>query len=794
MKINITLLVLWLSFTQVWSQTLSSYNLNQLSQRTYTQELSSIWGWTSPQGVEYAIVGTTTGTSIVSLANPAAPVQVQFIPGQNTIWREMKTYGNYCYLGCDNCSEGLLIMDMSTLTSTFNYFYYKPRLTVNGDTDTLRSIHTLYVEGSYLYLGGTNLNVGEVIIMSLANPLAPNLVGFLPPPYAHDMFVRGDTIYSSHIYDGYFSMFNIANKSNPVLIATQNTPSNFTHNSWLTDNSRALFTTDERANAFVASYDVSNPSNIVELDRWETFETSGTGVIPHNVHVLNDFIVLAHYTNGVTILDGRRPDNLVEVGRFDTYPVNQTGFFGVWGVYPYFNSGIIIASDINTGLHVLQPTYSRACWLEGNITDTLTNAALSGVRVTINTTPVFEDSRLNGDYKTGYGIAGTYTVTYSKAGYYPKTLTVNLQSNIVNIQNVQLMPMIAFGFSGQVLDNQTGLPVANAKILMRSDLYTHTSTTNAAGNFSIPSVFMDTFEVFAGKWGYKTILQNSVISSSTPSPVYRLDKGYRDEFILDLGWTESGNASSGSWERAVSEYLTNNNQAVTPDTDLSFDLGNQCYVTGANNNGSISADDIDGGNTILRSPNFDLSNYTTPYLSYYAWFVDILGQGNPNDSMIVRIHNGNTTAVLAVYRTSTFAWTPIQNFRVANYITPNATMYLTVEAFDRSPGHVVEAAFDLFEIVDSAAAPTAVSSFENEKDLVIYPNPSKDIITIDFPQDFEWIENQNLEFYDALGRWITAYPVSAEKRQTFVLGSNFSNGLYFVRYGNQTIPLQVYKQ
>ena len=44
-----------------------------------------------------------------------------------------------------------------------------------------------------------------------------------------------------------------------------------------------------------------------------------------------------------------------EVGFFDTYPENDnTSFNGAWNVYPYFNSGNIIISDINRGLFIIR--------------------------------------------------------------------------------------------------------------------------------------------------------------------------------------------------------------------------------------------------------------------------------------------------------------------------------------------------------------------------------------------------------------------------------------------------------
>ena len=44
-----------------------------------------------------------------------------------------------------------------------------------------------------------------------------------------------------------------------------------------------------------------------------------------------------------------------EFGWADTYPGASGGYDGVWGVCPYFPSGTVIASDMQTGLYVFRP-------------------------------------------------------------------------------------------------------------------------------------------------------------------------------------------------------------------------------------------------------------------------------------------------------------------------------------------------------------------------------------------------------------------------------------------------------
>ena len=67
---------------------------------------------------------------------------------------------------------------------------------------------------------------------------------------------------------------------------------------------------------------------------------------------------LASYQAGLRVYDIsniQSPSNpMNEIAFFDTYPSNNaTAFNGAWSVYPYFSSGSIIVSDIESGLFVL---------------------------------------------------------------------------------------------------------------------------------------------------------------------------------------------------------------------------------------------------------------------------------------------------------------------------------------------------------------------------------------------------------------------------------------------------------
>jgi hypothetical protein len=87
------------------------------------------------------------------------------------------------------------------------------------------------------------------------------------------------------------------------------------------------------------------------------FASGTTGAIDHNMYVKGNYIFQANYEAGLRVLQMTDVANgeLTEVGFLDTYPSrNGRDFNGAWSVYPYFDRGKVIISDIQGGLFVAQ--------------------------------------------------------------------------------------------------------------------------------------------------------------------------------------------------------------------------------------------------------------------------------------------------------------------------------------------------------------------------------------------------------------------------------------------------------
>ena len=412
-----------------------SMNINLLSSYSYSTSLNDIWGYSTDNG-EYALVGLYNGISVVNITNPTSPNELGFFNGPSSMWRDIKTYSNYLY--CINeTGGGLQILNLAEVISGNLSPTYIENLNLGFTT-----AHNLYIdENGILYVFGSNYSNGGAMIFDLvANPENPVFLGNYSGSYFHDGMVRGDTLWGGAIYNGHFSVVDVSNKSNPVLMATQSTPNSFTHNCWISDDGNTLFTTDEVSGAYVTAYDVSDLADIEELDRIQAWSTD-TDVIPHNTHVNGDFVITSYYTDGVSVVDASNPSNLIEVGYYDTSPgYSGNGFNGAWGTYPFLPSGNILVSDIENGLYVLEPKYTNASFIEGYVTNEVNGAPVSNVSVQIIGSNDPSISALNGFYETGMANDGTYDVFVSAEGYASQTITVNLSPTSILQLDIELIP------------------------------------------------------------------------------------------------------------------------------------------------------------------------------------------------------------------------------------------------------------------------------------------------------------------------------------------------------------------
>lgn len=757
MKQLLHLLVLVCILTGTTSLFAQDFNIQLRGTLDYPgQTLANICGY-AQNGQEYALVGASKGLSIVNVTNPNTPAEIVQIPGPNNLWKEIKVYRQYAYVTTEG-GGGVQIVDLSKLPSpNLDYHSYTGTGEIEGQ---LGAIHALHIDETtgYLYTYGGNFSSARVHDLN-ADPYNPVYVGkYDQLGYIHDGYVDNDTLYACHINSGLMSVVDMRDKTNPILLGTVETPSRFTHNSWILSDRATVLTTDERVPSFLTAYDVSDPSDIRELDRFST--NDGNGSIGHNTHILNDWAITSWYTDGLNIVDAHKPDNLVMVGQYDTWPGTGPSFDGCWGVYPYLPSGNLIATNIpSTGggaagrLFVLSATYQRACYLEGRILDGCNGQPLSGAEIKINSTgfaPV-KLSKNNGTFKTGQAQPGAFTATVSKPGYVPQTVGVTLVAGQVAELNLTLEPTSAYNVTGKVLNQPTGAALANQTITLAGPTRTYKVQADANGQFDIACMPGGAYRV--GAWGYR--VADALIGANGLVTI-TLDPAYYDDFELDLGWSTSATATAGFWELGVPVATTFQNNFSNPGSDVDFDNNEQCYVTG-NGGGQAGFDDVDNGSVTLTTPPMQLAAYADAVLKYHFWFYNSGGDGNPNDRFEVKVLNGQQTATVRTETASASVWRSSGDIHLKDYLPLTDNMRVQFIAYDDNPGHLVEAAVDAFEVV-----PGLVSASEPDASVLLRlsPNPTN----TDFLLQYAWHDAKNitLEVRNLLGQIVLRQQLAAE--------------------------------
>jgi choice-of-anchor B domain-containing protein len=767
------------------------------------QTCANICGYVDSLGNEYALVGASLGMSIVDVSNPATPTEVLQVPGPDNLWKEIKVRGKYAYVTSEG-GGGLQIINLSSLPNVGGVISHS----WTGDgaiAGQLNTIHALHIDQNFVYLYGSNLFNGGAVVADITDPWNPTYLGNYEmgsssDAYVHDGYVRNDTLYAGHIYSGYFSVVDFTDKANPIELVNQYTPNNFTHNTWLSTNGKTLFTTDEVDDSYLTSYDLSDLSNVAELDRIQS--NPGSGSMVHNTHILNvngnDFAVTSWYKDGFTIVDAGRPQNLVQVANYDTYAGSGGGSQGAWGVYPYLPSGTIIISNIDEGLFVLSPTYMRACYLEGAITNTC-GSQLNNVQILVTAANINDLTDITGTYKTGTYLPGTYTVTFSRSGYTTQTISgVVLSAGNVTTLDVQMVPVTStFTTNGLATDATTTNPIQNVNVSISNLINNYAFTSATDGTFNSCNVLSGTdYDVIAGKWGYLTsCASNQTIDATNNNLAFPLAKGYYDDFTFDFGWNVTTTASTGDWQRGRPNGTDYNGKPANPGIDVQYDCSDMAYVTG-NSGTTGSDDDVDGGQTVLESPVFDMSTYTTPYVHYSRWFYNDGGSTTPNDSLCISVTNGSQTVVLecATDTINGFSFWIEKAFNLSDYISLTSTMRLIVKTGDTEPGHVVEAGFDKFYITEGPLSVSEIAS--NLKPLMrVYPNPFSGSTTISYALNNAIEADARIVIIDITGRTVGQIALTKAVGE-MELAPNLISGMYFVQLLNGTEiaePIKVLK-
>ena len=169
-----------------------------------------------------------------------------------------------------------------------------------------------------------------------------------------------------------------------------------------------------------------------------------------------------------------------------------------------------------------------------------------------------------------------------------------------------------------------------------------------------------------------------------------------------LGWTLTtvgDTATTGLWVRGNPLGTINGTTEVQPENDVTAGTGVNCFFTGQGTaGGALGEADVDLGYTTLTSPTMNALGGEAR-VSYYRWYSNNQG-GAPNaDTFKVQLSNNNGSTWLSLEivgpagAEASGGWI-YKSLRIADYMTPTATMKVRFIAEDSATGSLIEAAVD----------------------------------------------------------------------------------------------------
>ncbi len=339
---------------------------------------NDVWGWTDPvTGKEYALMGLADGTGFVDISDPVNPVYLGKLPTHTvaTIWRDIKVYGGYAFIVSEADGHGMQVFDLARLRDV---------APTQGPVDFTEDAHYGRVGQSHnvaineetglaIIVGNRESEgcAGGLHLVDVTVPLNPTFAGcFDADGYTHDVqcvvYTGPDTDYTGHEIcfasnEDTVTIVDVTDRKNTVELSQAVYPNTaYTHQGWLTEDQRYFIGNDELDEQRYGNNTRTLIFDVSDLDSPEFMapHLSEYPSIDHNLYVRGNAVYEANYRIGLRVLDASDigKGEMKEIAFFDTFPAdNSNQFGGAWSTYPYFASGTVLISDMQSGLFIVRP-------------------------------------------------------------------------------------------------------------------------------------------------------------------------------------------------------------------------------------------------------------------------------------------------------------------------------------------------------------------------------------------------------------------------------------------------------
>lgn len=314
---------------------------------------------------------------------------------QGSTWRDIKVYNDHAFIVKDYSSlsrqpHGMQVFDLTKLRN-----YEGEPITFSEDVlySQISNAHNIVINEQTGFAYVVGVREAEVCatsglhIIDIRNPTNPTYAGcyedatpprrFSNSAYIHDaqclIYEGSDSDYKSKELcfssaERSIVITDVTDKNQPVTVGFNGeTEMQYSHQGWLTEDHSYFLMNDELDESGLGRETKTYIWDIQNLEQPEFIGhyTHNTVSIDHNLYIKDNVVYQSNYSAGLQVLKiGDLSDaELIPTAFFDTKPNLETsdrsrgGFSGAWSNYPFFESGIILVSDIEDGLFILKPDF-----------------------------------------------------------------------------------------------------------------------------------------------------------------------------------------------------------------------------------------------------------------------------------------------------------------------------------------------------------------------------------------------------------------------------------------------------